>query len=302
MKILFQISYVESQAKKLSNDYQNLKRTSSMKKIILAFLCCACASSVWAQGRLIGRVVDENNVPIAGATVSVSGQTAMVAISNAQGYYVLLDVPPGNYEVKATKRGQPVWRSSVTITNGVTQRIDMKLGSKSENLAAAKPTVESKKPKVEKPKKEEKKEELEEEEKPTGVVTPTIVSSIQDLEKEKELQQAIAESETLSQLDAAQSELPETDVEIVGGIEAIQSKIEYPLALQRAKIEGLVVARVFVDEQGNPLRISLIQPANKFLNEEVIRVLTEETKFKPAKIGDSPVRGAITIPVKFKLQ
>ncbi|MGQ9804820.1 MAG: TonB family protein [Chlorobiales bacterium] len=275
-----------------------------MKKIIIAFLCCICASSIWAQGRLIGRVVGEDNMPIPGATVSVSGQTAMVAISNAQGYYVLLDVPPGTYEVKATKRGQPVWRSSVTITSGVTQRIDMKLGSKSENLAAAKSTVESKKPKVEKPKKEEKKEEVEEEkeEKSTQVVTPTIVSNMQDLEKEKELQKAVAESEALNQLDAAQSELPETDVEIVGGIEAIQEKIEYPMALQRAKIEGLVVARVFVDEQGNPLRISLIQPSNKFLNEEVIRVLTEETKFKPAKVGNSPVRGAITIPIKFKLQ
>lgn len=272
-----------------------------MKKIILAVLCFLSASALWAQGRLIGRVVGEDNVPIAGATVSVSGQTAMVAISNAQGYYVLLDVPQGVYEVKATKRGQPVWRGSVTVTSGITQRIDMKLGDKSENLVAAKPTVETKKVKVDKPKREVKKE-VEEEEKPEEVVAPAVVATTQDLAKEKELQKAIEESETLNQLDAAQADLPETDVEIVGGIEAIQSKIEYPMALKRAKIEGSVVARVFVDEQGNPLRISLIQPANKFLNEEVIRVLTEETKFKPAKLGNAPVRGAITIPVKFKIQ
>jgi TonB family protein len=273
-----------------------------MKKIILAILWGLCASSLLAQGRLIGRVVGENNEPIAGATVSISGQTAMVAISNAQGYYVLLDVPQGQYELKATKRGQPVWRGSVTITGGVTQRIDMKLGGKSENLAA-KAAADAKRAKIEKPKKEtETKKEVEEEEKrPEQEVTP-VVTTTQDLAKEKELQKAIEESEQLSQLDAAQTNLPETDVEIVGGIEAIQSKIEYPMALKRARIEGTVVARVFVDEQGNPLRISLVQPANKFLNEEVIRVLTEETKFKPAKIGDSPVRGAITIPVKFKIQ
>ncbi len=272
-----------------------------MKKIILAILWGMCASSLWAQGRLIGRVVGENNEPIAGATVSISGQTAMVAISNAQGYYVLLDVPQGVYEVKATKRGQPVWRGSVTIASGVTQRIDMKLGSKSENLAAAKPTVDAKKVKMEKPKKEEEKKEEEGEEKSEPAPAPVVATNAQEIAKEKELQKAIEESEKLNQLDAAQSELPETDVEIVGGIEAIQSKIEYPMSLQRAKIEGTVVARVFVDEQGNPLRISLVQPANKFLNEEVIRVLTEETKFKPAKIGNSPVRGAITIPVKFKI-
>jgi TonB family protein len=279
-----------------------LKELLTMKKIILAILWGLCASSLLAQGRLIGRVVGENNEPIAGATVSISGQTAMVAISNAQGYYVLLDVPQGVYEVKATKRGQPVWRGSVTITGGVTQRIDMKLGDKSENLAA-KAAADAKRAKIEKPKKEtETKKEVEEEEKrPEQEVTP-VVTTTQDLAKEKELQKAIEESEQLSQLDAAQTNLPETDVEIVGGIEAIQSKIEYPMALKRARIEGTVVARVFVDEQGNPLRISLVQPANKFLNEEVIRVLTEETKFKPAKIGDSPVRGAITIPVKFKIQ
>lgn len=218
-----------------------------MKKIILAVLCCLFASSVWAQGRLIGRVLDENSQPVAGATVSVSGQTAMVAISNAQGYYVLLDVPQGVYEVKATKRGKPVWRGSITIASGVTQRIDMKLGDKSENLAAAKPTAEVKKPKE--PKKEMKKEgkveEQEEEEEKPPAVAPTTVATAQDLAKEKELQKAIQESETLSQLDAAQTELPETDVEIVGGIEAIQSKIEYPMSLKRAKIEGTVVARVF---------------------------------------------------------
>ncbi|MFN3637364.1 MAG: TonB family protein [Chloroherpetonaceae bacterium] len=284
------------------NYHQNLKELLAMKKIILAVLCCLFASSLWAQGRLIGRVLDENSQPVAGATVSVSGQTAMVAISNAQGYYVMLDVPQGVYEIKATKRGKPVWRGSVTIAGGVTQRIDMKLGDKAENLAAAKSTADVRK--LKEPKKEAKKEEKveqEEEEKPP-TVAPTVVASPQDLAKEKELQEAIQESESLSQLDAAQADLPETDVEIVGGIEAIQSKIEYPMALRRAKIEGTVVARVFVDEQGNPLRISLIQPANKFLNEEVIRVLTEETKFKPAMVGNSPVRGAITIPVKFKIQ
>jgi TonB family protein len=271
----------------------------SMKKIILAVLCCLSATSLWAQGRLIGRVVGEGNEPIAGATVSVSGQTAMVAISNAQGYYVLLDVPQGFYEVKATKRGQLIWSGKITVASGVTQRIDMKLGDKSDNLAAAKPTGEAKKVKTEKPKKERKEEE---EEKPAPPPVAVATASAQDIAKEKELQKAIEESEKLNQLDAAQGDLPETDVEIVGGIEAIQSKIEYPMALKRAKIEGTVVARVFVDEQGNPLRISLVQPANKFLNEEVIRVLTEETKFKPAKVGNTSVRGAITIPVKFKIQ
>ncbi|MFQ3597377.1 MAG: TonB family protein [Chloroherpetonaceae bacterium] len=278
-----------------------MKELLSMKKIVLAVLCCVCASSLWAQGRLIGRVIGDDNVPVPGATVSVSGQTAMVAISNAQGYYVLLDVPQGQYEVKATKRGQPVWRGSVTITSGVTQRIDMRLGDKSDNLAA-KSAIETRKAKAEPTKKATKKEEESLEEEKPAVVAPTVIANTQEIAKEKELQKAIEESEKLNQLDASQSELPETDVEIVGGIEAIQSKIEYPMALKRAKIEGTVVARVFIDEQGNPLRISLIQSANKFLNEEVIRVLTEETKFKPAKVGTAPVRGAITIPVKFKIQ
>ncbi len=273
-----------------------------MKTVILATLCSLYVSALWAQGRLIGRVTDEDGTPVAGATVSVSGQTAMVAISNAQGYYVLLDVPQGQYEVKATKRGKPVWRGSITIASGVTQRIDMRLGSKSENLAA-KTAIDAKRVKVEKPKeKEVKEEEKQQEEEKPETVAPTVVASAQEIAKEQELQKAIQESEMLSQLDAAQADLPETDVEIVGGIEAIQSKIEYPVALKRAKIEGTVIARVFVDEQGNPLRIALIQPANKFLNEEVIRVLTEETKFTPAKVGNSPVRGAITIPVKFKIQ
>ncbi|MFN3386707.1 MAG: carboxypeptidase-like regulatory domain-containing protein, partial [Candidatus Thermochlorobacter sp.] len=52
------------------------------------------ASPSFSQGRLVGRVTDESNNPVAAATVYViSPSLTQATITNALGYFTFLDLP-----------------------------------------------------------------------------------------------------------------------------------------------------------------------------------------------------------------
>ncbi|RFM25450.1 MAG: energy transducer TonB [Candidatus Thermochlorobacter aerophilum] len=124
---------------------------------------------------------------------------------------------------------------------------------------------------------------------------PTTVA----VDEDDEIKRITAEAEALtSQLNAT----VEKDVQIQGGIESIIKKIVYPETAIHMKIEGKVVARVFVDAKGNVLKIDILKPAHELLNEEAVRVLTEDAVYIPAQANGKPVAGAITVPLNFKIQ
>jgi TonB family protein len=252
-----------------------------------------------AQGRVMGRILSSDGNPVAGATVMVLGQTTAVTVTNAQGYYVMLDVPAGSYELKATKRGQPAWKGALSVSSSTTQRMDIKLGIDQAEVREVKLAI------ADKPKKDRA---IAERTGTSAKKTPTAIpvaaptqKTTDSAQSDADLEKAVTESESLVELDEV-SNLPEKDVDIVGGIAAVQKKVVYPESARRAKIGGQVVARVYVGSDGNVMQIKVIQSSNPILSEEVVRVLTEETKFVAAQVGDKKVNGAITIPVKFQME
>jgi hypothetical protein len=100
-----------------------------MRKAIL--LICAVqllvAGSLWAQattGSIEGRVTDPSNAIIVGARVVAMNQDTGVAYNSStdeHGNFSILQVPPGNYTVKATKPG-----FEVTTVRNVVMYIDQK--------------------------------------------------------------------------------------------------------------------------------------------------------------------------------
>ncbi|NTV47175.1 MAG: carboxypeptidase regulatory-like domain-containing protein, partial [Chlorobiales bacterium] len=81
-----------------------------------------------AQGRLVGKVTDQNNAPVVAAVVAISSQELNeAAITNASGYYVFYSLPPGDYKVKVVKRGLPSIQSGAAVTTGTTRLLDIKL-------------------------------------------------------------------------------------------------------------------------------------------------------------------------------
>jgi len=277
---------------------------ASFVLIVLSLLLC---HKGFSQGRLLGRVVDGNGAPLPAATIYLSnGISTQAALSNSDGYYIFLSVPEGQYSLKAFKRGLPkVEPIPVTIAANTTTRKDFILGatggsvtllasSKPKEKPAEKPAAERPVAAVVKPKEEKAAEKPVAEAKPSEP-EPTTVA----VDEDDEIKRITAEAEALaSQLNAA----VEKDVQIQGGIESIIKKIVYPETAIHMKIEGKVVARVFVDAKGNVLKIDILKPAHELLNEEAVRVLTEDAVYIPAQANGKPVAGAITVPLNFKIQ
>lgn len=67
------------------------------------------------------------------------------------------------------------------------------------------------------------------------------------------------------------------------------------------KIEGKVVVRVFVGRDGSPLRMEIMKSAHELLDEEALRVLSENAKFTPAVVNGQNAIGVITVPITFKI-
>jgi protein TonB len=275
---------------------------ASFALIVLSLLLC---HKGFSQGRLLGRVVDGNGAPLPAATIYLSSSSStQAALSNSDGYYVFLAIPEGEYSLKAFKRGLPKTDPvSVTITANTTTRKDFILGptggsvtllasSKPKEKPAEKPATERPVAALVKPKEEQAADKPVAEAKPSGSATVAV-------DEDDEIKRITAEAEALtSQLNAT----VEKDVQIQGGIESVIKKIVYPETAIHMKIEGKVVARVFVDAKGNVLKIDILKPAHELLNEEAVRVLTEEAVYIPAQAGGKPAAGAITVPLNFKIQ
>lgn len=252
-------------------------------------LCFAASSIALAQGRVIGRVVDERGEPVGGATVSLIGKNmpvAQAAISNGQGYYVLLGVQEGGYEMRVKRRGFPEWKSEIAVASAVTKRMDVKLGEAPELVVKANPITEKSKP--------------QENDAPEYNVARDIeVSAISA--KDAGLLDALRSAEEFAKVETNVI-VPDKEVEIVGGIESLYKKVIYPFTAERARIEGQVVAKVYIDESGYITQISLLKSAHPLLNAEVVRVITEEARFIPASVKGKPVKSAMVIPIRFTLK
>ncbi len=282
---------------------------SAFTSIVLCFVLEAEAFG--QQGRLMGRVLDSSGKPVAGATIYITSATVtQAAVSNAQGYYTFLNVPPENYKIRTYKRGYSAWNSDLTVVANSITRIDVKLGTgeeaeeniivaetKKSNSTAVKKTV----PVV---KKKESVEVVAVDKTPE--LQKEIVSQLksENDEDEKGTEELInLTEENLNADNTEQVATLESNVDIVGGVEQIYKNIKYPELALKAGVEGKAVAQVFVDKQGNLVKVNFLKSINPILDAEVMRVLTEETQFKPARIsGGKTVAGAIVIPFNFKIK
>ena len=76
-----------------------------MKKILFVILCMA-VTAVYSQvqGTLSGKIIEENQSPLFGASVVLEG-TSFGAITDESGQYIIPNIPPGTYTVKVSYLG-----------------------------------------------------------------------------------------------------------------------------------------------------------------------------------------------------
>ena len=78
--------------------------------------------------------------------------------------------------------------------------------------------------------------------------------------------------------------------------------IKYPVAAQKAKIQGRVVIQFIVDKEGNIICPRVIRGADPLLDAEAIRLTTIMPKWKPGMQRGQAVNVKYTVPIMFRLQ
>lgn len=87
----------------------------------------------------------------------------------------------------------------------------------------------------------------------------------------------------------------------VGGIAAIQNKIQYTELAKKIGIEGKVIVQAIINKNGDVGNASILKSLFPQLDEIALNAV-KETKFFPGKQRGKPVNVKMTIPITFKLQ
>jgi periplasmic protein TonB len=84
-------------------------------------------------------------------------------------------------------------------------------------------------------------------------------------------------------------------------INDISNNTRYPTNSRNSGIQGRVILRFAVDQNGNITEQEVIQGINKELNEEALRVLGTLKKFTPGRYDGQPVDVYYSLPITFSL-
>jgi TonB family protein len=88
---------------------------------------------------------------------------------------------------------------------------------------------------------------------------------------------------------------------LIGGMQSIQSKIEYPELAERAGIEGRVTVQFIINENGDVENAKVVRGIGGGADEEALRVI-REAKFEPGMQRGKPVRLQYAMSINFALE
>jgi protein TonB len=94
-------------------------------------------------------------------------------------------------------------------------------------------------------------------------------------------------------------EFPGGDVELM---KFIQKNVQYPQMERDNDIQGRVILKFVVMEDGGVSDVSVARSVSPGLDKEAVRVVKMLPKFKPGKQQGKAVRVYYSLPVLFKLQ
>ncbi len=86
----------------------------------------------------------------------------------------------------------------------------------------------------------------------------------------------------------------------VGGMESILKNIKYPEDAKKDKIEGKVLVRAFINENGVVTNVKIEEGNNKLLIDAALNAV-KATKFTPGELKGKKVQAEVVVPIVFKL-
>ena len=96
-------------------------------------------------------------------------------------------------------------------------------------------------------------------------------------------------------------EVAEVQPEMVGGIEGLMRRVEYPEAARREGVEGQVIVQFVVDERGKVIDPVVMNRADDRLADAALAAVRASV-FKPGSVRGRPVRVRFAVPVTFRLR
>ncbi len=87
---------------------------------------------------------------------------------------------------------------------------------------------------------------------------------------------------------------------LVGGLEGLHARINYPEDARQQGIEGRVTVVFMVDEEGNVLDAQVAERLHDSCDQEALRVIREST-FEPGRQRGLAVKVRMSLPVTFRL-
>ncbi|MBC8044025.1 MAG: TonB family protein [Rhizobacter sp.] len=270
--------------------------------LVFAFSLLIQTTVCAAQGRLVGRVMDENSNSVSAAIVSLqSGTKEFASISNPDGYYTFFGVPEGVYTVKAYKRGLPAFSASIKIVVNLSYQLNIALRSESMPVLAAadtplRPKLSKSKPVVLKERKTRadstRDDKSADDDFPQSLQLTTTKPDLLD----EALQRVIDQAEAIERRAKMSKK-----AEFVGGAEKIYEKLSYPEEARVKRIEGIVTAKLLVSDGGKVIKIEILSSPSPYLSQEVFRVLNEDVQFIPVQENGLAVSSVVKIGIQFKL-
>jgi protein TonB len=82
----------------------------------------------------------------------------------------------------------------------------------------------------------------------------------------------------------------------------LTDNINYPESAKKAGIEGKVIVRFCIDEEGRTSLVSVLKAVDPDLDAEAIRVVSALPRFQPGRQGGKPVPVWFMVPVSFALK
>ncbi|WKZ20359.1 MAG: energy transducer TonB [Candidatus Jettenia sp. CY-1] len=77
---------------------------------------------------------------------------------------------------------------------------------------------------------------------------------------------------------------------------------EYPQLAKQMRQEGLVILRVEVDQKGTPVKVEVEKSSGYQLLDQAALKAVRHWRFQPERVGNSPVKSMVAIPVRFRLE
>ncbi len=93
--------------------------------------------------------------------------------------------------------------------------------------------------------------------------------------------------------------------EFPGGEEAmlqyIADNLKYPGRARRQKVEGRVVIRFVIDEEGNVTNVEAVKSLHPDCDKAALKVVKNMPRWKPGRQKGKPVRVFYMLPIRFQL-